>query len=194
MTNEIGGYTRVIGQVLEFYSFFVFLVITVILTLFLHPLIKTIPQLKPNLSNRLISPKKKAIVILTFITMGYIIAFASPLLFIPANAYHGVLPKKPELIAHRGAAYLGPENTIEVAEVATPITYNRYTLNQGGALVGWASSREQSILKRLGQKTPIKGLYITSAWTYPGGGVNGVTMGGQMCARLIARKHRIKRE
>ncbi len=85
-------------------------------------------------------------------------------------------------------------NHIEVAEVATPVTYNRYTLNQGGGLVGWASSREQSILNRLSQKTPIKGLYLASAWSYPGGGVNGVTMGGQMCARLIRSKHKLKKK
>ncbi|NVM04028.1 MAG: NAD(P)/FAD-dependent oxidoreductase [Candidatus Helarchaeota archaeon] len=85
-------------------------------------------------------------------------------------------------------------NHIEVAEVATPVTYNRYTLNQGGALVGWASSREQSIRNRLPQKTPIKGLYLASAWAYPGGGVNGVTMGGQWCARIIRKKHKIKKK
>ncbi len=83
-------------------------------------------------------------------------------------------------------------NHIEVAEVATPVTYHRYTLNQGGALVGWASSREQSIFNRLPQKTPIKGLYLASAWAFPGGGVNGVTLGGKWLARKIRKKYKIK--
>ncbi len=83
---------------------------------------------------------------------------------------------------------------IEVAEVATPVTFHRYTLNQGGALVGWASSREQSALKRLSQKTSIKGLYLTGGWTFPAAGVNGVTMGGRYCANFICRKHKIKRK
>ncbi len=118
LLNELGGYTRVIGQVLEFYSFFIFMTIIVVLTLFLLPLFKTVPQLNANLSNKIMSSNKKTVLILSLISAGYLFALASPFLFVPANAYYGELPPKPEIIVHRGGAYLGPENTLEVAEKA----------------------------------------------------------------------------
>jgi glycerophosphoryl diester phosphodiesterase len=42
-----------------------------------------------------------------------------PTLFPPNWAYHGNLPTKPALIAHRGASMLAPENTLASAELAS---------------------------------------------------------------------------
>jgi glycerophosphoryl diester phosphodiesterase len=44
--------------------------------------------------------------------------FSTPLILIPSNAYEGVLPAKPKVIAHRCGGYLGPENTLEAASTA----------------------------------------------------------------------------
>lgn len=116
LLNELGSYVKLIGQVLEFYSVFIYLAISVCLILLLYPFFKMIPQLKFYLSEKFTTPNKKAIIILTCISVGYIIAFGAPLFFVPANVLYGDLPPKPDIIAHRGGAYLGPENTIEVAK------------------------------------------------------------------------------
>ena len=42
----------------------------------------------------------------------------TPTLFPPNWAYHGDMPTKPALIAHRGASMLAPENTLAAAELA----------------------------------------------------------------------------
>lgn len=75
------------------------------------------------------------------------------------------------------------EHTI-VQDAATPLTYERYTLNSLGAAMGWAFSPSM-FLKRLEQKTPIPNLYLAGHWTMPGGGVPAVALSGLRAARLI---------
>ncbi len=82
----------------------------------------------------------------------------------------------------------GLKDSIEVMEIATPITMKRYTKNLNGAMVGWENTAQQSIFRRMRQKGPIKNLYMASAWAFPGGGVNGATMGGSMAADRILGK------
>ncbi|MCL0086362.1 hypothetical protein M1N52_03790, partial [Thermodesulfovibrionales bacterium] len=67
-------------------------------------------------------------------------------------------------------------------EAATPKTMERYTLIPEGALYSF----DQSVgVKRPHFKTPIKGLYIASASTFPGGGIEGSTISGIICANDI---------
>ena len=77
---------------------------------------------------------------------------------------------------------------IEVMEIATPITFNRYTRNREGAFVGWANNKDQTLLLRLKHKSPIKNLYLASAWTFPGGGVNGAALAGAIVAKTILKR------
>ena len=63
---------------------------------------------------------------------------------------------------------------IEVAEFATPKTMVRYTGNERGAIYGFAQTPEQGgLMKRFQPKSPLKGLFFSSAWTFPGGGFEG---------------------
>ena len=111
-------YANVIFQSIEFYSFFVFLGLDIVLIVLLYPLLKIIPQLKENLSDKFIKADRKRIIILTCILGGYVITYATPFIIIPSNVLYYELPPKPELIAHRGASHLAPENTIEAGEAA----------------------------------------------------------------------------
>jgi phytoene dehydrogenase-like protein len=77
---------------------------------------------------------------------------------------------------------------IEVSVIATPLTMRRYTNNYKGALYGWANVVSQcSPINRMSQKTPIKNLFLSSAWTFPGGGQMGVIASGYRLGRLIYR-------
>ncbi|HEY49278.1 MAG TPA: NAD(P)/FAD-dependent oxidoreductase, partial [Dehalococcoidia bacterium] len=73
---------------------------------------------------------------------------------------------------------------IIVQDSATPLTYERYTLNSLGAAMGWALS-PQMFLKRLEQRTPIPNLYLAGHWAMPGGGVPAVAISGMRAARII---------
>jgi phytoene dehydrogenase-like protein len=79
----------------------------------------------------------------------------------------------------------GISSNIEVMEVATPRTNERFTLNPKGSLFGWANTVDQSMWNRLPQKTPIKNLYLAGAWTLPCGGQSVVLMSGYMAANMI---------
>lgn len=68
---------------------------------------------------------------------------------------------------------------IIVQDAATPKTFERYTSMPEGALYAF----DQSIgVKRPHFKTPIKGLYLASASTFPGGGIEAVVISGIICA------------
>lgn len=71
---------------------------------------------------------------------------------------------------------------IIVKDASTPKTFERYTSMPEGALYSF----EQSIgVKRPYFKTPIKGLYLASASTFPGGGIEAVVISGIICANDI---------
>ncbi|MHA1871885.1 MAG: phytoene desaturase family protein [Promethearchaeota archaeon] len=59
---------------------------------------------------------------------------------------------------------------IEVTEIATPITMERYTENRNGSTIGWKMIPEQMFLKQLSPITPIKNVFLAGAWTLYGGG------------------------
>jgi phytoene desaturase len=73
---------------------------------------------------------------------------------------------------------------VVVQDAATPLTYERYTLNTMGAAMGWAFSPGM-FLRRLDQRTPIRNLYLAGHWTTPGGGVPAVAISGLRAARII---------
>jgi all-trans-retinol 13,14-reductase len=74
---------------------------------------------------------------------------------------------------------------LEVKEAATPLTNWRFTRNTEGAIYGFEQSVENAYIQRIDNRTPIKGLYLASAWSSPGGGFSGVLVGGQMAFRKI---------
>ena len=73
----------------------------------------------------------------------------------------------------------GLSDMIEVKDAATPLTNLRYTGNPAGAIYGFEQSMENAYMNRISNRTPIKGLYLASAWGNPGGGYGGVFRGGQ---------------
>ena len=71
---------------------------------------------------------------------------------------------------------------IVVQDAATPKTFERYTYMPEGAIYAF----DQSIgVKRPYFKTPIKGLYLVGASTFPGGGIEAVVISGVICANDI---------
>jgi phytoene dehydrogenase-like protein len=73
----------------------------------------------------------------------------------------------------------GLKSMSEVMDAATPLTHMRYTKNPEGAALGYEHSMDNYWIYRNKNRTPIKGLYLASAWGSPGGGVTPVIRGGQ---------------
>ncbi len=79
----------------------------------------------------------------------------------------------------------GLRSMITVQESATPLTNVRYTLNAAGAIYGLEQSIDNSFMTRISNRTPIKGLYLSSAWGDPGGGYAGVLIAGKRAFGLL---------
>jgi len=77
----------------------------------------------------------------------------------------------------------GLRRHIVIMDAATPITFERYTLNYRGAIYAFDQSIEAP--PRPYFKTPIRGLYLVGASTFPGGGIEAVTISGMIAARDI---------
>jgi all-trans-retinol 13,14-reductase len=81
----------------------------------------------------------------------------------------------------------GLRKAIEIVEVATPLTNVRFTSNYRGAIYGWDQTVDNSGNRRFPQTTPIKNLYLSGAWTFPGGGYGACIPSGLACfSRVMA--------
>jgi YbgC/YbaW family acyl-CoA thioester hydrolase len=77
---------------------------------------------------------------------------------------------------------------IAVKEFGTPYTMARYSRNYQGAVYGFAQTLEQSNSRRLRNRSPIDGLYLTGSWTWAGGGYEGAMMAGVQTALAIQQQ------
>ncbi len=73
----------------------------------------------------------------------------------------------------------GLSDMIETQVTASPLTNKYFTSNPHGELYGFEQSVDNSFVDRVQNRTPIKGLYLASAWGSPGGGFGGVQYGAR---------------
>ncbi len=91
------------------------------------------------------------------------------------------------ILAHLESYLPGISGHIEVLEVGTPRTIERFASLPEGAIYGLAQTVAQASLNRLNQKTKIKGLFLAGAWTRPGCGVHGCLVSGKDAAELVLK-------
>jgi prolycopene isomerase len=73
-------------------------------------------------------------------------------------------------------------------EAATPLTLERYTGNEMGAMYGLASTPQQVGNFRPPHQTPIPGLFQVGHYTRPSHGIVGASLSGFIAARIILKK------
>jgi prolycopene isomerase len=73
-------------------------------------------------------------------------------------------------------------------EAATPLTLERYTGNEMGAMYGLASTPQQIGNLRPSHRTPIPGLFQVGHYTQPSHGIVGASLSGLFAARMILQK------
>ncbi len=79
----------------------------------------------------------------------------------------------------------GLKGKILFYEAATPITLERYTANERGAMYGLSATPKQFGRYRPSNRTPIKGLYLAGHYTRPSHGIVGAAISGSFTARMI---------
>mgnify|MGYP001249734020 CR=1 FL=1 len=98
-----------------------------------------------------------------------------------AEVLEALIDKAGEIIPHL-------RDRIEFSDLATPLTYERYTHNTGGASSAWSWNPENRFYKSLLKSyvdTPIKNLYIGSCWAMQIGGIPGAISAAYNCAKRI---------
>jgi phytoene dehydrogenase-like protein len=79
------------------------------------------------------------------------------------------------IIQQLNQRYPGLRGAVEVVDVATPVTHERYTANWRGAFAGWAlTRRKMSFMMGTGMPKTLPGLagfYMSGQWVEPGGNV-----------------------
>ncbi len=86
--------------------------------------------------------------------------------------------------------YPGLAAQVEVVDVTTPLTYERYTSNWKGSMEGWLVTTE-TLAKLVRGKTMSKtlpgleGFHMVGHWVEPGGGVPAAAMSGRNAIQLL---------
>lgn len=89
--------------------------------------------------------------------------------------------------------YPGIREQVEVIDVATPLSYERYTGNWLGSTCGWLPTNEtmRLMLRGVGKTLPgLQNFYLAGQWVEPGGSIPLAAMSGRNAIQLICRKDR----
>jgi prolycopene isomerase len=103
------------------------------------------------------------------------------------TAYRAEKQRWSDILIQRTEQRLFPDLSAGIEEVvtATPLTCQRYTGHPEGAIYGYEQSIENAFISRLPTRSPVKGLYLAGAWSFPGGGFGGVLRSGEMAYRAV---------
>jgi phytoene dehydrogenase-like protein len=95
-----------------------------------------------------------------------------------------------EILKRLEIYYPGISSQVEVADVATPYTTWRYTMNYKGAYMGWLPTAE-AIMARFERTLPgLANFYMAGQWVVPGGGVPPSLYSGRQVIQLICNRER----
>jgi phytoene dehydrogenase-like protein len=102
-------------------------------------------------------------------------------------SYHSIKEEVAQrLIAHVESRIVpGLKGKILFHEAATPVTLERYTGNEQGAMYGLAATPRQFGRHRPPNRTSIEGLYLAGHYTRPAHGIVGAAISGSFAARMI---------
>ncbi|HEX2956092.1 MAG TPA: hypothetical protein VHO70_04650, partial [Chitinispirillaceae bacterium] len=90
-----------------------------------------------------------------------------------------------EMIRTAESIYPGISKYVNVSETATPLTFQRYTGNTGGALYGFENICDRYSEARMPHTYHLNNLFNTGHWGLSGGGVWNVIVNGYRTSRTV---------
>jgi len=107
-----------------------------------------------------------------------------------SEKYHHIKEEFSQKILQQLEAKLIPDlrNHLLFYEAATPLTLERYTGNEMGAMYGLASTPHQIGNLRPPHRTPVAGLFQVGHYSRPSHGIVGASLSGLFAARTILQK------
>jgi len=89
--------------------------------------------------------------------------------------------------------YPGLAGQVGMRDVATPVTWERYTGNWQGSMEGWLLTKKTLPPFRMSKTLPgLKDFYMAGQWVEPGGGVPTAAMSGRNVMQIICKRDRKK--
>jgi phytoene dehydrogenase-like protein len=82
----------------------------------------------------------------------------------------------------------GITKQIEVVDVSTPTTTERYTGNWRGSIMGWLSTTETADIDNRRTLPNLENFYLVGQWAEPRGGLPSVAMSGRNVMQIICSK------
>ena len=93
-----------------------------------------------------------------------------------------------EYIKRLDVRFPGFSERVEMADVATPVTFERYTGNWQGSFEGWLPTPGM-IMKRISKTLPgLENFYMVGQWVQAGGGLPSGVMTGRQVVQMICKK------
>jgi phytoene dehydrogenase-like protein len=94
-----------------------------------------------------------------------------------------------QVIALLDRRYPGLASRVEMRDVATPVTWERYTGNWQGSMEGWLISRKTFPPFRMSKTLPgLRDFYMAGQWVEPGGGVPAAALSGRNVIQIICKR------
>lgn len=84
--------------------------------------------------------------------------------------------------------YPGLASSVEMWDVATPLTFERYTGNWRGSFIGWDLTPKTFMMPMCKTLPGLKNFYMAGQWVAPGGGLPMVALSGRNVVQLICRR------
>ena len=93
-----------------------------------------------------------------------------------------------EVIQRLNQRFPGLADQVEVVDVATPVTFHRYTLNWQGSFEGWLAT-PLNWLERIRKTLPgLRNFYMAGQWVEIGGGLPSAAFSGRHVIQLLCRQ------
>jgi len=97
-----------------------------------------------------------------------------------------------KVVALLNQRFPGLAAQVEMHDVATPITFERYTGNWRGSHMGWADTAE-TVGMRMSRTLPgLENFYMAEQWVDPPGGTPAAAMSGRYATQIICKQDKKK--
>jgi phytoene dehydrogenase-like protein len=94
-----------------------------------------------------------------------------------------------QVIALLDQRYPGLAGQVEMRDVATPVTWERYTGNWQGSMEGWMITKKTFPPFRMSKTlSGLKSFYMVGQWVEPGGGVPTAALSGRNVMQIICKR------
>lgn len=95
-----------------------------------------------------------------------------------------------QVIAALDSRFPGFASQVEMVDVATPVTFHRYTGNWQGSFEGWMMTPGMLTLRMKKTLPRLEQFYMAGQWVEPGGGIPPAALSGRNVIQVICKRDR----